>query len=108
MGQWNSRGLGLVVWRGGLGMRPARGGRKKNGKTTYVCASSQKEVRTYVLFSFFFLRKGSSKTRETNLSAFPNNSQGKHFFGGDFFPGGFVLLLFLSTFLLLRWLSASR
>jgi hypothetical protein len=45
---------------------------KKNGKTTYICASSQRKARTYVFFGFFlvvfcaFLGKGDSETQETN------------------------------------------
>jgi hypothetical protein len=41
--------------------------------------------------------KGSSKTRETNLSTLSKTSPG-NLFSGDFFPGGFLLLPFLSAF----------
>jgi hypothetical protein len=68
---------------------------KKTEKTTYICASSQKKVRTCHLFLFFFSaflgvsRQGSSKTREKKLSTFQKKSPGKVFFGAIFFPGEF-------------------
>jgi hypothetical protein len=75
----------------------ARGGRKnKKGENDVHLCQLTKKVRTYlfVCFCFFvrfwaFLAKGSSKTRETKLSTFQKNSQGKYFIvGGDFFSGG--------------------
>jgi len=80
---------------------------KKTEKTTYICASSQKKVRTYLLFlCVFFLcaflgvsRQGGSKTRETFFECVSKKIAGEIFIrGGIFFPGGFFLLLFLSIF----------
>jgi hypothetical protein len=34
-----------------------------------------------------FFGKGSSKTREKQLSTFQKKSPGEYFFGGDFFSG---------------------
>jgi hypothetical protein len=73
------------------------GRQKKNGKTTNICASSPKQLRTFFFLLFLkghfcaFLDKGSSKTRGEKLSAFPKKRhQGNIFSGGICFPGGFL------------------
>jgi hypothetical protein len=71
---------------------------KKSGKTTHICASSQKKyvrirIPSFYLIYFFraFLgvsRQGSSKTRGENLSAFPKQNARV-----IFFRVGFVALV---------------
>jgi hypothetical protein len=81
----------------------ARGeGRQKsnNDNPTYICASSPKQVRAYVLV-LLFLGKGSSKTRGTQLSAFPKSSRGKYFFGGGVVWVDFFSLFFFRFFIAL-------
>jgi hypothetical protein len=81
---------------GGFDRRHEGRQKKKPEKTTYICASSQKKVRTYLLFSFLFLvrfwaflGKGVRKHEKKKLSTFQTKIAGEFFFGGIFFPGEF-------------------
>jgi hypothetical protein len=63
-------------------VREIHGKKKENGKSKYICASSQKNKYVPSVFLFeknAFLgvsRQGSSKTRGKHLSAFPKHSPG--------------------------------
>jgi hypothetical protein len=85
-----------------------RGGRgKQNGKTTYICASAQNKVRTYLLFFLIAVFsavlgvswQGEFENTGGGLSAFPQSPPGKHFFGGW---GGLGGIFWSLDFLLLR------
>jgi hypothetical protein len=79
--------------------RCREGRQKKNPeKTTYICASSQKKVRTYLLFffSFFFSaflgvsRQGEFENTRKKIEYVSKKIAGEIFFrGGKFFPGDF-------------------
>jgi hypothetical protein len=78
-----------------VGLELGKGRQKKNpGKTTYICASSQKKVRTYLFFDIIFYsaflgvsRQGTSKSRKHFLSTFPKKHRGNVFSGGNIFFG---------------------
>jgi hypothetical protein len=87
----------------------ARGGRKKTPeKPTYICASSQKQIRTYVRNFFFSAFLGVSRqgefenTRKQIEYVSKKNHRGNIFSGGGFlfwvnfltsFPSGFFVAL---------------
>jgi hypothetical protein len=81
-----------------LGGRDQGAAEKINEKTTYICASSQKKVRTHLLYFFniFFSaflgvsRQGEfENTRKEIEYVSKKNHRGNIFSGGNFFPGDF-------------------
>jgi hypothetical protein len=82
--------------------------KKNNGKTTYICASSQKKVRTCLLFlgGVFgrFSVRGLRKHKETN--EYFSKITGEIFSAEIFFRMDLISVSF--DFFSLRWLSASR